>query len=271
MEERKDRCAVAHAIADGIRRDMPSPLTNCHAPQKHEMSILKPDEVAFGAVARTLARVPSRNSGLLIGLDCDGVLASDRLLWRQLRERFPADIPARYDDLASFEWPRATDATTALCMALSADPSFMGRLAPMPAMMRAIRHLSRRGFRFHVITARPACVRRATWRWLHRYGVGDCIEHITCVESGLAKVPLAHTLGCIAFVEDNHTTAEAMGADGNHSYLLDAPYNRLSTRYSRRVRDWPMLVAELSRCAAPKLSVPAFTIAAGVPEAALAS
>ena len=250
---------------------MPSPLTNCHVPKAHDMSILKPGEGAFAAVARTQSRAPSRDSGLLIGLDCDGVLASDRLLWRQLRERFPADIPARYDDLASFEWPRATNATTALCMALSADPAFMRRLAPMPAMTRAIRHLSRQGFRFHVITARPACVRRATWRWLHRHGVGDCIEHITCVESGLAKVPLAHTLGCIAFVEDNHTTAEAMGADGIHSYLLDAPYNQMSTRYSRRVRDWSTLVAELSRFVSPKASVLALNIAAGVREAALAS
>ncbi|HEV2237748.1 MAG TPA: hypothetical protein VGR57_13900, partial [Ktedonobacterales bacterium] len=36
----------------------------------------------------------------VIGIDCDGVLASDRLLWQVLRKRYPAAIPARYEDLS---------------------------------------------------------------------------------------------------------------------------------------------------------------------------
>jgi uncharacterized HAD superfamily protein len=218
----------------------------------------------------------------IIGVDCDGVLASDRLLWQRLREHFPAYIPARYEDLTTFEWPRATAESAALCLELSADPQFMAQLAPMPRMAEALRHLRRQGYRLHVITARPACVRRATRRWLRRHGVSDYIESIHCVADGPAKVPLALALGCAAFVEDNHATAEALGKAGIHSYLLDAPYNRLPTQASTRVRDWHALLADLAIAApvrhhaAPpahierQLIIPPIP-AAGLPAAALAS
>lgn len=182
----------------------------------------------------------------MVGVDCDGVLASDRLLWQRLRERFPAHIPARYEDLATFDWPRATPETTALCLELSADPQFAARLAPIPRMAEALRALAARGYIIHVITARPKCVRRATRAWLRRYGVSDYVSSIHCVESGPAKVPLALALGCRAFVEDNHATAEAMGVASIRSYLLDAPYNRLPTRYSLRVHGWHHLLADLT-------------------------
>lgn len=181
----------------------------------------------------------------VVGVDCDGVLASDRLLWQRLRERYPDHIPARYDDLATFDWPRATPETTALCLELSADPAFAERLAPMPRMAEALRRLDAAGYEIHIITARPACVRGATRRWLRRYGVSDWVRGIHCVESGLAKVPVALRLGCEAFVEDNYATAEAMGAAGLRSYLLDAPYNHGVNRHSQRVRGWRALLADL--------------------------
>ena len=68
------------------------------------------------------------------GVDCDGVLASDRLLWQVLRKRYPQHIPARYEDLHGYDWPRVTPETTELCLRLSADPAFAGRLAPIPYM-----------------------------------------------------------------------------------------------------------------------------------------
>ena len=182
----------------------------------------------------------------VIGVDCDGVLASDRLLWQRLRERFPEHIPARYDDLDSFEWPRATPQTAALCLELSADPQFAAHLAPMPRMVEALHALADRGYTIHIITARPQCVRRATRNWLRRHGVLDCVADIHCVETGLAKVPLALALGCRAFVEDNHATAEAMGAASIRSYLLDAPYNRAPNQHSLRVRGWRALLADLT-------------------------
>jgi uncharacterized HAD superfamily protein len=218
----------------------------------------------------------------IIGVDCDGVLASDRLLWQRLHERFPAHIPARYEDLATFEWPRATAESAALCLELSADPQFMARLAPMPRMAAGLRHLHQRGYRLHVITARPDCVRRATRRWLRRQGVADYVEAIHCVADGPAKVPLALALGCAAFVEDNYATAEALGKAGVRSYLLDAPYNRLPTQASVRVRDWRALLADLAIAmparhpAAPpvevdrRLVIPSIPVA-GLPAAALAS
>jgi hypothetical protein len=181
----------------------------------------------------------------VIGVDCDGVLASDRLLWQRLRARFPKHIPARYDDLATFEWPRATTETAALCLELSADPDFAERLEPMPGMAAALRRLRAVGYRVHVITARPQCVRGATWRWLRRYGVAECIEDIHCVAGGPEKAPLALELGCEAFVEDNHTTAEAIGAAGIRSYLMDAPYNRYPTITSLRVDGWSGMLGDL--------------------------
>ncbi|HLJ82217.1 MAG TPA: hypothetical protein VKT52_12070, partial [Ktedonobacterales bacterium] len=90
------------------------------------------------------------------------------------------------------------------------------------------------------------CVRRATRRWLRRHGVSDCVVNVHCVESGLAKVPLALALGCQAFVEDNYATAEAMGAASIRSYLLDAPYNRVPNHQSIRVRGWRALLADLT-------------------------
>jgi phosphoglycolate phosphatase-like HAD superfamily hydrolase len=179
-------------------------------------------------------------------VDCDGVLASDRLLWQRMHRRFPEHIPARYEDLKTFEWPRATPETTALCLELSADPQFMSWLRPMPRMITALRRLHEEGYRVHVITARPDCVRRVTARWLRRLGVDDCVEAITCVEGGAAKVPLARELGCAAFIEDNHATAEAMGAAGIRSYLLDAPYNRMPTEHSIRARGWRALINDLT-------------------------
>ena len=67
----------------------------------------------------------------------------------------------------------------------------------------------------------------------------------------MAKVPLARALGVAAFVEDNHGTAEAMGAAGIRSYLLDAPYNRMPTERSIRVEGWHILLEDLA------LNVPA--------------
>ncbi len=189
--------------------------------------------------------VISTTPGGIVGVDCDGVLASDRLLWQVMRKRFPADIPARYEDLVTYEWPRATRETTELCTRLSADPAFAGRLAPIPHMADALRHLASAGYRPHIITARPASVRHATRRWLARHGVTDCVEEIHCVEHPLDKVTLAGNLACVAFVEDNHTTAEALGEAGLRSYLLDAPYNRLPTRHSIRVRDWRELLTHM--------------------------
>jgi 5'(3')-deoxyribonucleotidase len=203
--------------------------------------------------AEAAAMVPGalHQAGTLVGVDCDGVLASDRLLWQVLHKHFPAHIPARYEDLQAYDWPRVTRETTALCLRLSADPAFAGRLAPIPHMADALRHLREAGYRPHVITARPLAVRNATRRWLARHGVADCVEEIHCVEHGLDKVDLARRLNCLAFVEDNHATAEALGAAGVRSYLLDAPYNRLSTRCSIRVRDWRALLADLLKADLP--------------------
>lgn len=195
---------------------------------------------AVAGDARGVTRRP-----LVIGLDCDGVLASDRLLWERIRDRFPQHIPARYADLATFDWPRVTPETTALCLELSADPDFATLLDPMPRMAASLRRLADAGFELRVITARPDCVRDATWRWLRRQGIARSIRRVHCVATGLDKVPLARALGCAAFVEDNFATAEALGAAGVRSYLLDAPYNRQPESLSRRVRGWPALMEEL--------------------------
>ena len=181
----------------------------------------------------------------VVGVDCDGVLASDRLLWQVLRKRYPQHIAARYEDLRGYDWPRVTPETTELCLRLSADPAFAGRLAPIPHMASALRGLAEAGYSVHVITARPQCVRHATQRWLVRQGVAGFVDAIHCVEQPLDKVDLACALNCAAFVEDNHATAEALGAVGVRSYLLDAPYNRLPTSYSVRVHDWHALLTHL--------------------------
>jgi uncharacterized HAD superfamily protein len=190
----------------------------------------------------------------VVGVDCDGVLASDRLLWQVLRKRYPQHIPARYEDLRGYDWPRVTPETTELCLRLSADPAFAGRLAPIPYMAAALRALSEAGYSVHVITARPECVHHATHRWLVRHGVAGYVDQIHCVEHPLDKVALACTLACVAFVEDNHATAEALGATGVRSYLLDAPYNRQLTNYSLRVHDWHELLTHLLAAALPALA-----------------
>lgn len=189
---------------------------------------------------------PSSRSPL-VGLDCDGVLASDRLLWQVLHRRYPTHIPDQYEQLRAYDWPRATTETTELCLRLSADPGFAGRLAPIPHMADTLRNLHAVGYRFHIVTARPDCVRGATRRWLARQGLDGCVEAIHCVERPPDKVALVCELGCVAFVEDNHTTAEALGKIGVRSYLLDAPYNRLPTHSSVRVRNWPALGMDLRR------------------------
>jgi phosphoglycolate phosphatase-like HAD superfamily hydrolase len=181
----------------------------------------------------------------VIGIDCDGVLASDRLLWQVLRKRYPAAIPARYEDLSGYDWPRATDDTTDLCLRLSADPAFAGRLAPIPRMAEALRLLHLAGYRLHIVTARPQVVRNATRRWLARHGVSSYVSSIECVARPQDKLAIVREMGCDTFVEDNHSTAEALGQAGVRSYLLDAPYNQMPARHSRRVRDWSELLDDL--------------------------
>ncbi len=208
------------------------------------------------AEAATTTRLSGgRPTAGIIGIDCDGVLASDRLLWQVLRKRYPALIPARYEDLSDYDWPRVTDETTELCLRLSADPAFAGRLAPMPQMSDALRALHAVGYRLHIVTARPAGVRHATRRWLMRHGVSGYIEDIHCVERTVDKVEIARMLRCSAFVEDNYATAEALGAEGVRSYLLDAPYNRLPTRHSLRVDDWTELLDDLLGTTTPVFAV----------------
>lgn len=184
---------------------------------------------------------------ILVGLDCDGVLASDRLLWQVLHKHYPTHIPEQYEHLQAYDWPRVTAETTELCLRLSADPGFAGRLAPIPHMAEALRRLHALGYRFQIVTARPDCVRGATRRWLARQGLDQCVEAIHCVAHPSEKVALVREIGCTAFVEDNHTTAEALGRAGIRSYLLDAPYNRLPTKASVRVRDWRSLGVDLRR------------------------
>jgi phosphoglycolate phosphatase-like HAD superfamily hydrolase len=170
-----------------------------------------------------------------------------------MRKRYPEHIPARYEDLGGYDWPRATDATTQLCLRLSADPAFAGRLEPIPYMADALHQLFEAGYRLHVVTVRPETVRGVTRRWLARHGVSSCVEEIYCVAHGLDKVEVARDLGYVAFVEDNHTTAEALGAAGVRSYLLDAPYNRLLSRHSIRVRDWRDLLDKILAAQAAEL------------------
>jgi uncharacterized HAD superfamily protein len=80
-----------------------------------------------------------------------------------------------------------------------------------------------------------------------RQGVAAYVEDIHCVTQPLDKVELARGLGCVAFVEDNFATAEAIGAAGIQSYLLDAPYNRVPVAHSVRVHDWRELLQDLLR------------------------
>lgn len=203
----------------------------------------------------------ARQTGLsrrtIVGVDCDGVLASDRLLWQRMRECFPEHIPARYAELATFEWPRVTPETTALCLELSADPAFMERLAPVRGALEALGMLHRLGYAVHIVTARPECVRGATWRWLHRHGAAGSVEAIHCVTDGAAKPAVAHALGCEVFVEDNHATAEALGAAGLRSYLLAAPYNRRPTEHSIRLAGWPSVLDDLTASVPARLEMPA--------------
>jgi|SRR5579859_3549800 len=179
---------------------------------------------------------------LVIGLDCDGVLASGQELWEALYAAFPDCIPNSYSSLTSYDWPRMTPETTALCLQLSANPEFTRKFSAMPHMAWAIRALYQRGWEIHIITARPAEVREATLEWLHAQRVGALITAVHCTED---KAPLAQELGCRAFVEDNLRTAEKLGALGMRSYLIDASYNQAPLEHSVRISSWRDLMADL--------------------------
>lgn|GEM_PF-3019261 len=187
-------------------------------------------------------RIRALDCGPVIGVDCDGVLASGEELWQALYAAYPEDIPGAYEALTCYDWPRVTPETTALCLRLSADPDFTRRLAAIPGMAWALRTLYRQGWRIHIITARPPEVRRATYEWLRIHGVDRYVETVHCTED---KLMLALNLGCCAFVEDNPHTAELIGAHGLRSYLLDAAYNRIPCIYSKRVSSWHELVNDL--------------------------
>jgi uncharacterized HAD superfamily protein len=191
----------------------------------------------------TRTEAAPRRENLIIGLDCDGVLASDHELWEALYAAFPDCIPPAYSMLASYEWPRSSPETTALCLRLSADPAFTRRLRPLPAMAWAIRALHQRGWEIHIITARPAAVHAATLDWLEDQQVGHLVTAVHCAE---VKAPVAQELGCSVFVEDNPRTAEIMGALGLRSYLLNTCYNQCPTVQSIRVAGWPSLISDLT-------------------------
>jgi uncharacterized HAD superfamily protein len=180
---------------------------------------------------------------LIIGLDCDGVLASDHELWEALYIAYPHFIPPAYSLLTTYEWPRLTPETTELCLRLSADPDFTRNLRPLPAMGWAIRALHQRGWEIHIVTARPKAVYEATREWLDLHEVGHLVTAVHCTEN---KAPLVQELGCAVFVEGNPRTAETLGALGIRSYLLDACYNRRPTMHCIRVAGWPSLMNDLT-------------------------
>jgi hypothetical protein len=179
----------------------------------------------------------------VIGLDCDGVLASDHELWEALYTAYPDYIPPAYSLLTTYEWPRTSPQTTELCLRLSADPEFTRNLRPLPAMGWAIRALSQRGWEIHIVTARPRAVYNATLEWLEMHEVAHLVTAVHCTEN---KAPLAQELGCSVFVEDNPRTAETLGMLGLRSYLLDACYNRRPTMHCIRVAGWPSLISDLT-------------------------
>jgi 5'(3')-deoxyribonucleotidase len=180
----------------------------------------------------------------VIGLDCDGVLASGKQLWDALFAAFPERIPNSYHALTSFDWPRTTPETTELCLRLSADPDFTRRFKPMPHMTWALHTLRLLGWQMHVITARPPQVHEATSAWLWEQHVGHLITAVHCTEH---KVQLAQELGCTAFVEDNFHTAERLGALGLRSYLINASYNRAPEAHCIRMSGWRELLLDLMR------------------------
>ncbi|HEU5366929.1 MAG TPA: hypothetical protein VFU69_00630 [Ktedonobacterales bacterium] len=196
--------------------------------------------------------------GFIIGLDCDGVLASGQELWQALYAAFPHYIPNAYSSLTSYDWPRKTPETTELCLRLSADVEFTRRFSAMPHMAWAIRTLHQWGWEIHIITARPAEVQQATWDWLHMQRVGHLVTAVHCTED---KAPLAQALGCHAFVEDNLRTAEELGALGMRSYLMNASYNQAPLQQSIRIGDWRHFIGDLKvhQRALPPWPVPAMS------------
>ncbi len=180
----------------------------------------------------------------VLGLDCDGVLASGKELWEALFTAFPEYIPNSYNSLTSFDWPRKTPETTELCLRLSADPDFTRRFEPMPHMTWAIHALHLLGWEMHILTARPPQVHQATREWLAAQGVGHVITAVHCTEN---KVQLAQELGCAVFVEDNLRTAEHLGALGLRSYLISASYNHAPEEYCVRINGWRELLPDLLR------------------------
>lgn len=210
-------------------------------------------------VTRTEA-APHRD--LVIGLDCDGVLASGEELWEALFAAFPECIPNSYSSLTSYDWPRMTPETTELCLRLSANPEFTRRFSPIPHMAWAIRVLHQRGWEIHIITARPTEVYEATTEWLQIQGVGHFITAVHCTDN---KAPLAQELGCLAFVEDNLRTAEKLGTLGLRSYLIDASYNRTNEEQCIRVNGWRALMLDLGRY---QRSLPTFQAGLAEPQPA---
>ncbi len=181
-------------------------------------------------------------SDLVIGLDCDGVLASGQELWAALFAAFPDCIPNAYSSLTSYDWPRMTPETTELCLRLSADAGFTRKLSAMPHMAWAIYNLHQLGWKIHILTARPPEVHQATLDWLRLQNIGHLITGVHCIED---KAPLALELGCRVFVEDNMYTAERLGALGIRSYLIDASYNQAALQHSIRVSGWHDLISDL--------------------------
>lgn len=194
------------------------------------------------AVVNVTRTEAASHRDLVIGLDCDGVLASGEELWEALFAAFPECIPNSYSSLTSYDWPRMTPETTELCLRLSASPEFTRRFGAIPHMAWAIRLLQQRGWKIHIITARPAEVYEATIEWLHIQGIGHLITAVHCTEN---KTPLAQELGCLAFVEDNFRTAEKLGTLGLRSYLIDASYNRIEEEHCIRVSGWRTLMLDL--------------------------
>lgn len=194
------------------------------------------------AVVKVTRTEAASRRDLVIGLDCDGVLASGQELWEALFAAFPDCIPNTYASLTSYDWPRMTPETTELCLRLSADAEFTRRFSAMPHMVWAIRILHQRGWEIHIITARPSEVYEATLDWLQAQHIGQLITAVHCTED---KAPLAQELGCRAFVEDNLRTAEKLGALGMRSYLIDASYNQAPLQQSIRISGWRNLIADL--------------------------
>lgn len=168
----------------------------------------------------------------VVGIDCDGVLVDNALMWdRYLSEgRCGTKHPVVYDPT---DWNRYDKVCKKCFKDLLFTPELLYAVTPRPDAEPFLKILSKQ-FELWLITSRPESTAEATKNWLFWNGL---YPYFTGTVFSTNKKEVCESMGAIAMLDDAPHTLETLVDSGVHPICWGFPYNA-HLRGMTRVYNW---------------------------------